>query len=125
MPAKLTSHAPVLPVRHVRRALEHYRRLGFKVDAYDEPVDDDVVYGFLERDGVALHLARTPELKIDENTSACYFYADDADALHAEWKAADAGGRLSELEDTPYELREFAYWDPDGNLLRVGSPLRK
>jgi hypothetical protein len=124
MAAKLASISPVLPVRNVRRALEHYRQLGFNAKAYNENVGDDAVYGFIDRDGIELHLSRFAELNIEENTSACYLYVDDAEALYAEWKAANPGGRFSEPEDTPYQLREFAYWDPDGNLLRVGSQLR-
>jgi uncharacterized glyoxalase superfamily protein PhnB len=80
--------------------------------------------GSLHRGGVDLHLAGVPDLQIDENTSACYLYVDDADGLYAEWKAAAAGGRLTEPRSTPYGLREFAYADPDGNLLRIGSPVR-
>ena len=33
-------------------------------------------------------------------------------------------GTLTEPRRTPYGLREFAYTDPDGNLLRIGSPFR-
>jgi catechol 2,3-dioxygenase-like lactoylglutathione lyase family enzyme len=116
--------APVLPVRNVRAALEHYRRLGFDTKAYAEAAGDDAVYGFLQRDRIELHLSRTPDLQCDRNTSAVYVYVDDADALHAEWTAAGAGGRLHAPEDTPYHLREFAYIDPDGNLLRIGSEMK-
>lgn len=125
MSVKLAVVAPVLPVRSVARALEHYRKLGFTAKAYGEQAaDGDPVYGFLSRDAIELHLARVGELDPTKNTSACYVYVDDANALHAEWRAAGVGGRLTEPEDTPYELREFAHVDPDGNLLRVGSNLR-
>ena len=30
---------------------------------------------------------------------------------------------VGELIDTPYGFREFAFRDPEGTLLRVGSPL--
>jgi hypothetical protein len=52
-----------------------------------------------------------------------YFYIDDADALYAEWQAANVPGRLIAPEDTEYGLREMALGDPDGNLLRLGSEL--
>lgn len=55
--------------------------------------------------------------------SACYLYVSDADALHAAWQAAGVEGRLTSPKNSLYGLREFAYIDPDGNLLRVGSPL--
>ena len=57
------------------------------------------------------------------NTSACYLHVDDAQALFEEWSATGVKGRLHPPEDTEYGLREFAHVDPDGNLLRVGSPL--
>jgi hypothetical protein len=52
-----------------------------------------------------------------------YLYVDDADALHAQWRSAGVEGRLATPHDTPYRLREFAYVDPDGTVVRVGSPL--
>jgi hypothetical protein len=39
--------APILPVRSVPAALEHYRRLGFEGTAYAETWTDDPQYGFL------------------------------------------------------------------------------
>ena len=115
--------APVFPVRSVRAALDHYRKLGFEAHAYREEADGDPVYGFVKRNTVELHLSRTPDLDPKSNTSACYVYVDDANSLHAEWSRAGVAGKLTALADTPYELREFAYVDPDGNLLRVGSQL--
>ncbi|CAO3404372.1 bleomycin resistance protein [Azospirillum palustre] len=112
--------APILPVRDVRAALAHYRGLGFTVTAYDEAAADPV-YGFLDWGGVGLHLTRVPDLDPERSVVACYLYVSDADALHAAWTAAEAGGRLTAVSDTPYGLREFAHIDPDGNLLRVGS----
>jgi len=116
---------PVFPVRNVRAAIAHYRRLGFTAHAYGENAGDDAVYGFAERGTIELHLARTPDLDCARNSSAAYVYVADADALYAEWLAANAGGRFPQApQDTPYHLREFAYVDPDGNLLRVGSEMK-
>lgn len=112
--------APILPVRDVRAALDHYRRLGFEVTAYDD-ADADPVYGFLAWGDVSLHLARVPDLDPANSAVACYLYVSDADALHAAWQAAGTGGRLTAVADTPYGLREFAHIDPDGNLLRIGA----
>jgi len=121
--AKFLQAAPVFPVRNVRRALELYARLGFEAKAYGEESDGDPVYGFLERGPVAIHLARTPSLEHERNTSACYLYVDDAPALYGAWKSAGVGGRFTEPEDMPYKLREFTYVDPDGNLVRVDSEM--
>jgi hypothetical protein len=47
----------------------------------------------------------------------------DADSVDADWTAAGVDGRLGTPGDTVYGLREFSYVDPDGALLRIGSPL--
>ncbi|QCO05797.1 bleomycin resistance protein [Azospirillum argentinense] len=114
--------APILPVRDVRAALAHYRRLGFEATAYEEAAADPI-YGFLAWGGVSLHLARVPDLDPSRSVTACYLYVDDADALYAAWQAAGTDGLLTTIADTPYGLREFAHIDPDGNLLRVGAPI--
>jgi uncharacterized glyoxalase superfamily protein PhnB len=115
--------APILPVRSVSAALAHYRRLGFKGTAYAETWADDPEYGFITWGPVSLHLARAPKLDPKTSASACYLYVNDADELYATWQAAAVEGRLTTPKDTAYGLREFAHIDPDGNLLRVGSPL--
>jgi uncharacterized glyoxalase superfamily protein PhnB len=115
--------APILTVRNVDVALAHYRRLGFEGTVYKQPEQDGSEYGFLSRGAVTLHLAQVESLDPKRTTSACYLYVSDADTLYATWQAADVGGRLTTPADTPYGLREFAHIDPDGNLLRIGSPL--
>ena len=118
--------APVLPVRDVAAALVRFRKLGFEGDAYREPGDEargGPVYGFLRWGSVELHVTRVDDLDPCTNTSACYLYVDAADPLFERWKSSGVEGRLVEPVDTPYGLREFAYVDPDGNLLRVGSEL--
>ena len=124
MTAHLPRVAPVLPVRSVNRALEHYRRLGFDADPYGETSGDEPIYGFLKRDGVEVHLALTRNLEPTKNTSAFYFYVVDAGALFEEWRKAGIEGRLDPPVDQPYGLREFIHLDPDGNLMRVGSEIR-
>jgi hypothetical protein len=115
--------APVFPVLSVARALAHYRKLGFEAEAYGENAAGDPIYGFLKADAVELHVVRVENLDPKASTSACYLYVDDADALYEAWRASGAGGRFDPPRDTPYGLREIVHVDPDGNLLRVGSPL--
>lgn len=111
--------APIVPVRDLDAALDRYRRLGFTAEPYAGPER----YGFVERGAVRLHLTEWTEHDPAATASAVYLYVSDADALHAEWVAAGADGRLGEPQDTPYDLREFHYVDPDGTLHRIGSPL--
>ncbi|TLP66395.1 bleomycin resistance protein [Microbispora triticiradicis] len=111
--------APVIPVRNLAAALERYRHLGFAARRSDE----DPGYGFVARGPVSLHLTEWNEHDPARTAAAVYIYVSDADALHAEWVAANVTGRLGEPHDTPYGLREFGYVDPDGTLHRVGSPM--
>ncbi len=111
--------AAILPVTNIDEAMAHYRALGFSGRAYEGAA----AYGFVERDGVQLHLAQVAELDPKTNNCSLYLYVDDADALHQQWAAANVQGRLTAPTNTEYGLREGAHVDPDGNLLRFGSPL--
>jgi hypothetical protein len=117
--------SPVLPVRSVTRALDHYRKLGFTADAYGEKSGDEPIYGFVSAGSVEIHLTLFRELDPKTNTSACYLYVDNADVVFASWKSAGVEGRFEEPGEKPYGLLEFVHVDPDGNLLRVGSELAR
>jgi hypothetical protein len=128
MPVAFERVAPILPVRDVARALERYRKLGFQAEAYVEAgfsSEESPRYGFLKWGPIEIHLGIYEELDPKTSSSACYLYVDDADALYASWAAAGVDGRLRPPSDTAYCLREFSYVDPDGNLLRIGSPLNR
>lgn len=102
----------------LRRALRHYERLGFAVEAYE----DGDQYGYACRDGIEIHLARVENVDRSVTTSCAYLWVDDATALHEEWAAAGVQGKLRPPAKTDYGLEEGAHVDPDGNLIRFGSP---
>ncbi len=110
--------APVLPVSDVPAAVEHYRRLGFDVTPYGS----GDVYAVARRGHAEIHLAFVSSVDPATTTSALYLWVSDADELAREWRDGNRG-RLVEPEDSDYGLREGAHIDPDGNLLRFGSPL--
>ena len=114
-----SSVAPVIPVRDLDAALERYRRLGFEAHAYSGPDR----YGYADRGSVSLQLSEWLEHDPLRTGSSIYLYVSDADALYAEWAGCGVEGRFLAPYDTPYRLREFAYVDPDGTAVRVGSPL--
>ena len=116
--------AAILPVRDVRAALAHYEKLGFTPRTYHDPgPNEPLIYGFLKRDTVYLHLALTTDLDPHANTSAVYLYLDDPDALYHEWRAAMPEAHLEPPSDREWGMREMTYVDPDGNLLRIGRYL--
>lgn len=117
--------SPIFPVRDLATALDHYAALGFSTLAYAGGAD----YGFANRGGLSLHLAGHHDHDHDHDTSghhgggAAYLYVRDADGLFAEWSQPGIGGRTTPVEPTPYKLREGSHTDPDGNLIRFGSPM--
>lgn len=114
---ELREVVPVLPTADLDRALAHYEALGFSVERFAGGG-----YAFAARGAVHLHLSQVDGLDPATSNVSAYLYVDDAGALHAEWSASGVGGRFVAPTDTPYGLREGAHVDPDGNLLRFGSP---
>jgi DNA-binding MarR family transcriptional regulator len=109
--------SPIFPVRNLASALAHYSALGFETFAYADGDD----YGFANREGVGLHLAADPDHNPAHHAST-YLYVRDADALYEEWSRPGIGGHTRPAGPTPYKLREGSHTDPDGNLIRFGSP---
>ncbi|QTL03642.1 VOC family protein [Aquabacter sp. L1I39] len=115
--SRLLRGCPVLASADIPAAVDWYReRLGFEVRRTGPD------YGIVEKDGVELHFWPCQDRSIAENTSA-YLRVDDVDRLHASFEGAREGGRISEVADRAWGMREFYVWDPDGNLLRCGAPV--
>jgi hypothetical protein len=108
---------PILATGHVERALAHDAALGFETEAWEGG------YGFVSGDRVELHLRDREGFDPSTNTVSCYLHVRDADALYAEWAAAGVDGKLVAPFDTDYGLREGSHVDPDGNVIRSGSPI--
>ena len=118
MSTTLRRSAPVFVTTDLGRALEHYERLGFTVETYE--AGDH--YGYACRDGIEIHLARVERIDPSTTTSCVYLWVDDADELYEEWAEAGVDGGLRRPARTDYGLAEGAHVDPDGNLIRFGSP---
>jgi DNA-binding MarR family transcriptional regulator len=120
-PARLLEFSPIFGVKDLRRALEHYRSLGFTVKAYEDGED----YGFAFRDGVSIHLAADRDYDPGVRASQAYLFVDDADALAAEWSRPGIGGRTLPVGVMAYKIREGSHVDPDNNVIRFGSRIRE
>jgi DNA-binding MarR family transcriptional regulator len=106
--------SPIFPVRDLAAALRHYAALGCKTSAYERGGD----YGFANRDRLSIHLTLDP----GHAPGAAYLNVRDADTLYEEWSKPRVGGLTRPVESMPYGIREGSHIDPDGNLIRFGSP---
>ena len=109
--------APIFPVRDLTASLAHYERLGFETRAWEGGG-----YGFATRDGVEIHLGVVPETEPATTTGGAYIWVDDADELAKAWRSA--GVDVHPPENTEWGQHEGAHVDPDGNVIRFGSPVR-
>jgi catechol 2,3-dioxygenase-like lactoylglutathione lyase family enzyme len=107
--------APIFAVHDLDAAVRHYQRLGFAVRAYAGGG-----YGFATRDGIEIHLGVVPAG--DRRTSSAYLFVDNADELAAAWRSA--GAEVHSPQDTEWGQHEGAVVDPDGNVIRFGSPIK-
>ena len=109
----LKRFAPIFPVRDLGAALAYYRRLGFGTREYEGGG-----YGFAVLEGVELHLGVVTE---KATPASAYLFVDDAEALARTWVSAGADVRAP--EDTEWGQHEGVVIDPDGNVIRFGSPM--
>ncbi len=124
--ARLVSSAPVLLVRDVVAAAEHYRdALGF---SYTRFWGEPPKFVILDRDGLRLMLNQSPHgtvivphWKVDAGIWNVYYWVDDIDALFAEFTARGAKIDYG-LDDKPYGIREFGIQDLDGYDIGFGQP---
>ena len=112
-----TRVAPIFPVSDLVAALAYYHGLGFGVRHWHSGG-----YGFVTFDGAEIHLGVEPDLdtRLDRRSTA-YLFVEDADALAATWLAA--GGDVRLPQDTEWGKHEGVLVDPDGNVIRFGSPM--
>ena len=124
---RLTGSAPILLVRNVPAAANHYRdALGFTSVQF---VGEPPTFVMLERDGLRLMLKQAddprhvvPHWTVSPQLSDVYFWVTDADAPHAELVARGAKIDYGPC-DQPYGCREFGVQDLDGHDISFGQIL--
>ena len=112
----ITGFNPIFKVANVTRSVAWFERLGFGVSFHDE------TYAFVHRNrDLTIHLAQAVG---DEppGHGALYIHCQDADRVAEEWR--QVGIEVDGLRDEDYGKREGSVTDPDGNLIRFGSPIR-
>jgi catechol 2,3-dioxygenase-like lactoylglutathione lyase family enzyme len=111
----------VLAVHDVRKSAAFYvEMLGFRIVA--EPSG----WIFVAKDGCMIMLGECPQ-DLHPSALGCHSYfgylrVADADSYYAHLKAHGAE-LLSEIEDKPWQMREFALRTVDGHRLTIGHSL--
>jgi len=90
---------------------DHVRKL-FRT--HREQPDDAIRQELIE-----IHLGLVPAQ--DQRVNSAYLFVDDADVLAEEWRSA--GVEVHSPQDTEWGQHEGAVVDPDGNVIRFGSPM--
>jgi hypothetical protein len=106
---------PIFTVTDVARSVAWFERAGFEVSFHD----DSFAFAHRDRD---LTIQLTEARGAVPGQGALYIHCQDADRVAAEWRAA--GVEVDALRDEDYGRREGAITDPDGNVIRFGSPIR-
>ena len=112
---------PEMPVRNLTAAVEFYTGvLGFRL----EHLHGDE-YAVMRRENVRIGLPRATADAVP-GSGRLYAFMTGIEAFFAEVSASVAakGGSLVEsLAERPYQLKDFAIRDPDGNRLGFGEEL--
>jgi catechol 2,3-dioxygenase-like lactoylglutathione lyase family enzyme len=117
---------PVLPARNLKETIEFYQSLGFEL-AYQHPVLSE--YIILRLGALELQFFEWPQLDAGSSFTGSYMRVGDVDAMYQKFAGARLPARgipsLGGIERRPWGMREFHLIDCNGNLLRVGEPVKK
>jgi uncharacterized glyoxalase superfamily protein PhnB len=112
----VTGFEPIFKVADVAHSVAWFELAGFETSFHD----DTYAFAHRERD-LTIHLARAA---VDElpGHGVLYIHCQEADLVAEEWR--QAGIEVDGPRDEDYGKREGSITDPDGNLIRFGSPIR-
>ena len=111
----------VLAVHDVRKSAKFYvEMLGFHI------VNEPPGWIFVAKDNCMIMLGECPD-DMHPNELGCHSYfaylrVDDADSYYNSLKAKGANF-ISEIEDMPWNMREFSVRTIDGHRLKIGHIL--
>jgi uncharacterized glyoxalase superfamily protein PhnB len=71
---------------------------------------------------LSIHLAVQPAHDATTNRTTAYLRVRDAESVQTAWSKPGLGGVTTAVEVTPWGMQEGAHTDPDGNVIRFGSP---
>jgi hypothetical protein len=112
----ITGVEAIFKVTSVTRSVACFQRAGFGLSLHDD------TYAFAHRDrDLTIHLAQAAGDELPGH-GVLYVHCQDADRVTEEWRRA--GIDVDGPRDEDHGKREGSVTDPDGNVIRFGSPIR-
>ena len=109
----MTTVVPFLRVADAEASAEWYARLGFGIEWRHRLEPGLPLFIAISNGAARIFLSEhTGDARPD---TLLYVYVDDVDTVAAEFGA--------KVELAPYDVREAEIRDPDGNRLRIGTPV--
>lgn len=114
---------PILWTEKMAESIEFYTEiLGFKVNEYNEEWN----WASLSKDEVGLMLAKPNDHVANTKISfsgSFYFLVENADEI---WSNLHQTAKICyEIENFPWQMREFAIYDVNGYILQFGHELKQ
>jgi len=108
---------PVLPVGDIKKSISYYvDRLGFKFLFLDS--EDNPGYAGVGRDKVILHLQWHDPAEFDNVEKLnLRFVIENIEQLFEEYSQKNVFHSKTNLQETSWGTKEFAFFDPDNNGL--------
>lgn len=118
MPGFLKAIHPVLPVKHIDKAIEYYcEKLGFEI-AFKDPTDPNGYAGLI-RDAIEIHIQWHDEQSWENGLDRpmIRIYVENIEALYKEYSTKTVFHDRTQLREMPWGTKEFAFYDLFGNGL--------
>ena len=139
---------PILPTTSVERTLDFWGAFGFDSEIWE---DGGYAWVFPGPDGIRIDYSLSDDLDPFASSGMAYLTVPDIDVvyeaivasgsvpqavgddglpvrttqqLRSAWKAGESLARVTRPLDQVWNKRELALFDPDNNLIRIGSLLR-
>ncbi len=103
---------PVLPVQNVLAALFFYvNKLGFDIAFADDPKKP--TYAGIRRDGIEIHLQwhDAKAWETDTDRPMLRIVTQNIESLFAEYQSKDVFHESTQLKETDWQTKEFAFYD--------------
>lgn len=113
----LQSAVPILASLNEEETVKFYtEKMGFTFhSAWDG-------YLIFSRDSIFIHHWPCKDPEVPKATG-CYVNVTDVDALYAELKAHEIIHPNGDLQDMPWEMRQFSILDNNGNIIHFGQDI--